>query len=434
MKEGVYLLKLELKNVGCFDKEVMLNLSDGKGNWKNWNVIVGNNGTGKTTLLKAIAGLECEENVHNGKEWSASNSLFIHYNLGKSLFRKETESLIIDAFIFESFEHNYKISLEYSNNRIYGFGTIDFKDKLPKIYGYGANRFMSRNTFTKSDSKNLATLFDEDARLINAEEWLIDLDYKAIKATQNSEEKGFLIKQRDLALQLLRNILPNDGVLDIRFTEPSRHGNSTVEFQTPYGWVTIHQLSLGYKTMVAWMVDLAARLFERYPNEDNPIEQPAIVLVDEIDLHMHPKWQRQIFDHIEKTFPKTQFIVTAHSPLIVQSAPKDANIVLLRREGDHVIIDNDIQSVHNWRIDQILNSDLFGNISQRSPETEEWINERKTLIQKGNLTEAEQQRLKELNKMAHELPTADNPRDIEAMEIIREAAEYFKSQKSGTPV
>ena len=296
---------------------------------------------------------------------------------------------------------------------------------LLKIYGYGATRHMNTNSLTESNTEG-SNLFDNDVKLINAEEWLLQLDYSASKP---SPIQDFASKRRDQVKEVLLELLPD--IEAIRFTEPTKENlKSNVEFRTPYGWVTIHQLSLGYKTMVAWMVDLAARMFERYSEVDNPLEQPAIVLVDEIDLHMHPKWQRKIFDYLSEKFPKTQFIVTAHSPLIVQSAPKDANIVLLRREGDHVVIDNDIQSVHNWRIDQILNSDLFGNISQRSPETEEWMNKREELLKKDNLDEEEKALLKKLNKKAHALPTAGNSRDIEAMEIIREAADYLKAQKA----
>src|SRR5258708_13262756 len=111
--------------------------------------------------------------------------------------------------------------------------------------------------------------------------------------------------------------------------------------------------------MVTWMVDLAARMFESYPDSNNPVAEPAIVLVDEIDLHLHPKWQRKIFEYLSDKFPQTQFIVTAHSPLVVQSAPIDANIVLLRKEGGHVVIDNEKTSVQNCRLPQILTTHLF---------------------------------------------------------------------------
>jgi predicted nucleic acid-binding protein len=111
----------------------------------------------------------------------------------------------------------------------------------------------------------------------------------------------------------------------------------------------------------------------------------------------------------------------------VQSAPKDANIVLLKREGDHVVIDQNIESVRTWRLDQIMSSDLFGE-SGRNPEVEKQLNERTVLLQKSKLTPEETARLQELNKLAHRLPTAERKEDIEAMEIIRKAAEIVKNK------
>jgi transcriptional regulator with XRE-family HTH domain len=124
---------------------------------------------------------------------------------------------------------------------------------------------------------------------------------------------------------------------------------------------------LGYKTLIAWMVDLASRMFDRYPDSPNPLAEPAVVLIDEIDLHLHPKWQRTLMSYLSERFPNTQFIATAHSPLVVQAA-SDANVVLLRREGDHVVIDNNMKDIHGWRVDQILTSDLFGLESARPPQ------------------------------------------------------------------
>ena len=91
--------------------------------------------------------------------------------------------------------------------------------------------------------------------------------------------------------------------------------------------------------MIAWVVDFAGRMIERYPDSPDPLAEPAVVLVDEIDLHLHPKWQRELIGFLTERFPNTQFIVTAHSPLIVQAAA-GANIALLKREGDHVVIEN----------------------------------------------------------------------------------------------
>lgn len=202
-----------------------------------------------------------------------------------------------------------------------------------------------------------------------------------------------------------------------------------VEVETPYGWVRIRDLSLGYRALIAWVVDLAYRLFERYPDSPNPLAEPAIVLVDEIDLHLHPRWQRTIMAYLTERFPNTQFIVTAHSPLIVQAAT-DANIVLLRREGDHVVIDNDVEAIRGWRIDQVLTSDLFGLETARPPEYDALIEERNRILGKARLTKKDEQRLKELDARIGDLPTGETPQDMEAMDVIRRAAEVLKRERA----
>ncbi len=439
MSEPVYFLKLELENVRCFGEKATLDLSDGNGNWKKWTVILGDNGLGKTTLLQALALFETErrmgppsssglEEMREGPRMQAVVVFFDFYPQIEKIFDFNRSLTLLLSRNVDTLNlvksDTFEICSETNGN--IRTSSISLSDNTDiKVFGYGASRFMSYKTTSEKKSLNSVTLFNNEIKLINAEEWLLDLDYAASK---ESEIKAFAELKRDQVKQILKDLLPD--VEEIRFTTPTKENlKSTVEFQTPFGWITIHQLSLGYKTMVAWMVDLAARMFERYPDSDNPLAEPAIVLVDEIDLHLHPKWQRKIFDYLSEKFPKTQFVVTAHSPLVVQSAPKDANIVVLRKEGNHVIIDNDIKSVRNWRLDQIMSSDLFGETA-RNPEVEKWLDERTTLLQKQSLTPEEKIKLAELNKKAHGLPTAESETDIEAMEIIRKAAEYLTAEKA----
>src|SRR5262245_37275507 len=112
---------------------------------------------------------------------------------------------------------------------------------------------------------------------------------------------------------------------------------SGVRFETPYGIVPLNGLSLGYQTTLAWITDLAIRLYDRYPDSPNPLAEPAIVLIDEIDLHLHPHWQRRLIADLTPHFPKVQFIATAHSPLMVQ-ATIDANLAVLQQKERQVII------------------------------------------------------------------------------------------------
>ncbi len=380
-------------------------------------MILGDNGLGKTTLLQLLASLDKKGPLIFQKKTEVNKYIAVSKNDDSQFLTNNIAFIKVDVCVNNE---KHELNFSFTNGDAGTFITY-----FPiRIFGYGANRFMSSTSLTDSKSENSATLFNDDAKLINAEEWLLQLDYSASKPSQIQE---FAQKKRDQVKEILIELLPD--ITDIRFTEPTKENlKSNIEFLTSFGWVRIHELSLGYKTMVAWMVDLAARMFERYPESDNPLAEPAIVLVDEIDLHLHPKWQRKIFDYLTEQFPQTQFVVTAHSPLVVQSAPKDANIVVLRKEGDHVVIDNNNESVQSWRLDQIMSSDLFGIESARGPETEKWMEERKALLQKTTLTPEEQERLKVLNEQAYTLPTADDAEDREAMDIIRKAAGYLKNK------
>jgi len=173
------------------------------------------------------------------------------------------------------------------------------------------------------------------------------------------------------------------------------------------------------------MVDLASRMVARYPKSKNPLAEPAVVLVDEIDLHLHPKWQRLIMKYLGERFINTQFIVTAHSPLVVQAAA-NANIAVLRREEDHVVIDNDPPVVRGWRIDQVLTSDLYGLRSARPLEFEKIIEERDRILAKSRLTKSDKEKLTTLSSQLQTLPAGEAPEDIEAMDIIRRAAKRMK--------
>ena len=165
---------------------------------------------------------------------------------------------------------------------------------------------------------------------------------------------------------------------------------------------------------------------EHYPDHPNFLELPAVVLIDEIDLHMHPKWQRQIMSLLEEVFPNVQFIATSHSPLVVQ-AVEAANTIVLSYEKDAATIHNDHTSVHGWRVDQILTSDLFGLTSARPPIVESLLKRRKRIMTKRNLTREDRNELKEINKEIGQLPTADNLVDQEAIDIINRAARRLKS-------
>lgn len=95
----------------------------------------------------------------------------------------------------------------------------------------------------------------------------------------------------------------------------------------------LSQLSDGYKTMIGLAIDLSRRMAAGNPDMDNPLESKAIVLIDEVDLHLHPLWQHRVISDLLKCFPNTQFILTTHSPVVVEGI----NNLLKRHAIDHLL-------------------------------------------------------------------------------------------------
>lgn len=438
-----YFLSLTVENIRSFGPRQTLDLSDGDGRPALWTIILGDNGFGKTTLLQCLAALQpvrSKAGVTSGLQHDQAPFMPLYTsNARDRLYLKEKLLRSLPAYLSCSVFLNTE-SINYSVDFKTKIASSDEEEKvdLPELqvidqtvvegmcslisYGYGAARRQGNGALSEnSEQSTTASLFEDDAPLINAEEWYLQADYAAHRSKSRKAAR-----QRDQIKQALINILPD--VNDIRIAEPKGSQLSAhVEVKTPFGWVHIQSLSLGYRTLIAWVVDLAHRLFERYPKSKNPLAEPAVVLVDEIDLHLHPRFQRKLMDYLTELFPNAQFIATAHSPLVVQAA-SNANIALLRREGDHVVIDNDVESIKNWRVDQILTSELFGLETARPPQIDGLMAERTRLLSKSRLTKADKARLQVLEAEIGDLPTSETPDDIEAMDIIRQAAKLLKSE------
>jgi len=420
-----YFHSLELEGVNCFKERQTLDLSDGKGNYSPWTIILGDNGTGKTTLLRVLGNHLIFHDFYNSEKFlNQKQPLNIIIN-NSGMYRKC--GLIKFNFLYKNKKHYIALnSIDHTNIKELTFDLN--KENHPFILSYGASRRMSKNPSHFSSSYNkdkLSSLFDESIELINAQEWYLQ-KFLAFSTSENGI-KIKLEQQLSLIKQVLVDFLPD--VLDLRIKEiKTVNDKSALEVQiNEKEWINLRDLSFGYQTLTALIVDIASKMMEQYPDSNNPLEEPVVVLIDEIDLHLHPKWQRTVIDKLSNHFPKAQFIATAHSPLIVQVAQdRNANIVVCRKEGDRSIIDNNPAVVKGWRIDQILISDLFEVDSSRSPEIEKFISEKNDILSKSELLEDDKKRLKAINKTISSIPNSTDKETLGAEDIIRRAAELLK--------
>lgn len=325
----LYLLSIDVENVRCFGPAQTLRLSDDKAKPIPWTVIFGDNGSGKTTLLQAVCGIA--STLQDRKEVPS----FIRYNWWPK--RRPTKAATVTSQVLLRPREVAAFSVRYGPARRGQSPPPrwDFdRDGALNYFGYGASRRYGNTADSGRkplESSGDESLFVEDAELLNAEEWFAQMSHFGPARRQLREARAAK-KVRDLLQSILLD------VSDIRIS--SRQGSARVEFQTSYGWVPLKDLSMGYRTLIAWIVDLARRLYVSSPRSPNPLAAPAVVCVDEIDLHLHQRWQRNLMSFLSEVFPKTQFICTAHNRTVSQAVPRDANLVLLRRRGDHVEIHN----------------------------------------------------------------------------------------------
>lgn len=433
---GTYLASISVENLRCFAEEQTLHLLTPDGHPARWTLLLGANGTGKTTLLQAMAAASLDPRELNPDR--SSEGYFTPrgfpsrppphqawgYSAGETYVRATFHAQSTLAGVRERVVEagitlrDPKLGLpDGPSSEPYDLGGPVF---LSAWFGYGPSRRLGVGALSGEPPAPLAGLWAE-AALINAEEWFLQLDYAAANPRLDRVAREHAARTRDRLDSLLRAVLPEVTELVPTRTSGSDLGRFRLLASTPFGAIPVSDLGLGYQSTLAWVTDLAARMIAAFPESEAPFSEPAVVLVDEIDLHLHPQWQRKLLAELSLRFPNVQFIATTHNPLIVQAAP-DACVAVLRREGQRVVIDQDLPNVRHWRVDQILTSDLFGLPSPRDPSLDARLEERDGLLAKGTLTAGDERRLAELRAELGALPGGDTPWEMRAMEVIRRAA------------
>lgn len=351
----MFLKNIHLKNFRCFD-DLYLHFEDGNRIRKN-TILLGQNGTGKSNLLKATGLVTAGSNalaelLGNPGSWVKNGKDFCEVSATISTKEKKDQALTLkigrEDYFSQVIERN-KESLSYIDREVYTSGKNYF------VLALGASRRLAgksrykgpENFFDNPRANNVATLFNREANLNSLENWAIDLDYR-------HDEKGLTIVRN-----VLKSFLPG-----VTFHEIDKNSRQLI-FKTQDGLVPLELLSDGYQNMASWLGDLLYRVTLGFPEMKDPMKAAGLILIDEIDLHLHPSWQRNLLEFFNTRLPGFQLIATTHSPVTAQQAGK-SELYALSRENKNIRLVPFKGTPSELLVNQILMSPVFGLESDES--------------------------------------------------------------------
>ncbi len=369
--------RISLENIRCFENFDLALADDAEP--ALFTMILGDNAAGKSTLLRSIAlGLSSE-----------SDASALLKRLPGAFVRRGAEEGSIRLELYDP-DNGRQLAI---TTRILKSGAPDERirketepDPFPWqdifVCGYGTNRSRlaaaSYETYTLH--RAVLSLFDDDTVLLNPEVVLL-------------RQESLSPLRTELERRLLR-ILMLDGP-DYEVSSP----RTGLEIHGPWGDQPLRALSDGYRSTAQWVLDFlgwsiyAGRL-------TNGGDVGGILLVDELEQHLHPRWQRHIVRRLHRQFPKTQIFTTSHTPLAAAgTADVDAAVVLrleVQADGAATGRTLDRLSLAGLRADQVLASEAFGLYTSRNPGSEDDFSRYAELLGKKQRSAAEDAEMERL--------------------------------------
>jgi predicted ATP-binding protein involved in virulence len=393
----MFLKKLVIDNVRSME-HLELDFLAGDGTPRQWTLLLGENGAGKTTILRAIAlalaGSDAlPEILVNSEDWvrhgseTASITLDLTTKYGEA--RHIELRLRRGAALAETFAENRQ-SLAELDNAVSRYNENYF------VIGYGVSRrlqsaraatFANPEVMRQPRAQRVSTLFSSDASLRSLEAWAMQLDY------QKPEE----------AQQILHHTFA--GMLPgIEFERIDKERRQLL-FQTPDGLLPLDLLSDGYQNIISWCGDLLARIMDTFREDRDPLRRRGLLLIDEIDLHLHPLWQRCLMEFLQRKLPNFQILATTHSPLTAHQA-SEGELYVLRRPNPTAAarLEAFAGDPRKLLLHQFLLSPAFGLQTADSRYVEELKLEHDELLRQPRQTVSEQRRQHELAEELAEAP------------------------------
>jgi energy-coupling factor transporter ATP-binding protein EcfA2 len=248
-----------------------------------------------------------------------------------------------------------------------GFSQTGFT-QLPLVFGYGAYRHYLSDLHSWQPTRPVISLFRSDSLLTNPEEWLLGLSLTDFRSVVQA--LGAIFGAAEEVDVIYRDLGAKRCFVEMQIDASGKKS------RTPLG-----NVSSGFRTILALTCDMMRWLMDRSVNPGfvSLISAEGIVLIDEVEAHLHPRWKIQIMKGLRTALPAMTFIVTTHDPLCLRGM-RDGEVVVLSKVADQrpgssipVMVDRltALPKVATLTIEQLLTSDLFSLFSTDDPRTEE---------------------------------------------------------------
>lgn len=347
-------------------------------NLSSLNVIAGINGAGKTSVLIALRillswlvariknakgrGINIlDKDITKGKDFCFLKICLYNGATWQIYKKRSGVRRTIEA------DGLYKTSMSDMMALANGIAeTIDVnpeKSNIPLIDAYGVNRVVEDTPMRVRKTHKLQPL---DALSVNMSNSVNFNDFfmwfREIEDIENESMRNNGVLSDDPKLNAVRSAITDllDGYSGLKVQRNPRAFIITKGDQH----FNFNELSDGEKSYLALVLDIARKMAMTHPALERPLEGDGIVLIDEIDLHLHPTWQRDVISRLQKIFPNCQFFITTHSPHVVSSAnikAGDKLILITHGEAETVLVNN------YGRESSIVLADIFQMDSLRNP-------------------------------------------------------------------
>lgn len=387
----MYIKRVVLRNIKSFGEADLELCADGE-NYAGWCVITGDNGSGKTAFLKSITLAllgpgDSRALVPDFRGWVTegedSGSISVEVKPNHEYDKSAKGGFPIQGTFWAEVEFSqsnstwimepadiFRNKKKGAANGPWAPGTAGW---FTLGYGpfrrlYGSSPEAQRLMVIPGRIPKFATLFKEDATLGECEQWVKQLNYKKLESKESESET------LDNLLLLIGDDFLREGVSISGVDSDGMWINDAVGRRMP-----LSDMSEGYRSALAMLIDIFRHMVETYGpvdiirkrSEDGSyyVNRPGVVIIDEVDSHLHPAWQREIGFWLKRHFPLVQFIVTTHSPLVCQAADygRIYHVPQPGRGEPFALIREDYDRVIAGKPDEILLTPAFGMRNTRSP-------------------------------------------------------------------